>query len=423
MKNQNRHWGFFLFLCALFTVGGAYGFYRQFPPESYKNLYHTILPWCGILFSLAAIFMGHFSYPRVFNLKIYLIGYFIGVWGCAYFALGQTISWRDIQLLVPYDYALALKCLAFLNILILLFIPSTVKYRTAKKITVFILAAEVTAIALFRFVPSYTVYLDSLLSKVNPSVSTMLVCLWFCLVVGLSAWRVRAEFYLGGIISGYALFYLCSWLMHDFLATSSQMDMILFTTAPLFVEIGIVVHWFSRMEHRIAYDPLLHIYNRSYCSRIIDEQVPFSVGPPLAVAMVDIDHFKSVNDIYGHQTGDLILYNIAQAIQREVVPKGIACRYGGEEIVIFFPRTTAKDIMPVMENVRKVIFRMATSARKKKVKVTISCGISHRETISQSIMEVINAADKALYRAKKGGRNAVRSNKTPLNERRKHVRI
>jgi diguanylate cyclase (GGDEF)-like protein len=168
----------------------------------------------------------------------------------------------------------------------------------------------------------------------------------------------------------------------------------------------------ARMEHRVAYDPLLHIYNRSYCSRIISEQSSVNTAPPLAVAMIDIDHFKKVNDTHGHQVGDQVLYNTAQAVCREVVPDGVVCRYGGEELIVFFPRKTAKEIVNIMERVRSSVEKVKTAAPRRKIKVTLSCGISCRTDMSQSVIDVIHTADKALYRAKKGGRNRTKSART-----------
>jgi diguanylate cyclase (GGDEF)-like protein len=181
---------------------------------------------------------------------------------------------------------------------------------------------------------------------------------------------------------------------------------------PVYLTVCVIVQWFMRMDHRISYDPLLHIYNRDYCSKIISEQSSMDTSPSFAVAMVDIDHFKNVNDTYGHQAGDQVLYAVAQAIQREVVPDGTVCRYGGEEMVIFFPQMAIRDAEPIVEKVRASIEAMKVKTRNKTLAVKVSCGVSSREDVSQSVMDVIHAADKALYKAKKEGRNQVRTAKT-----------
>ena len=127
------------------------------------------------------------------------------------------------------------------------------------------------------------------------------------------------------------------------------------------------------------------------------------------VAMIDIDHFKKINDKHGHQAGDQVLFHIAQTVQREVVPEGIVCRYGGEEIAVFFPKRQPKRIIQIMEGVRSAIEHLKIKHGRKNVSVTVSCGIAYRSRSSQRIVDIIHAADKALYRAKNNGRNQVRT--------------
>jgi diguanylate cyclase (GGDEF)-like protein len=140
---------------------------------------------------------------------------------------------------------------------------------------------------------------------------------------------------------------------------------------------------------------------------------------PCGLIMCDLDHFKLVNDTYGHQAGDQVLYAVAQTIQNEVVPAGTLCRYGGEEMVVFFPQIGIREAEPVIERVRKSIETLKVKTRNKTLSVKVSCGISARDDISQSIIDVIHTSDKALYKAKKEGRNQVRTSKTPLDSARK----
>jgi diguanylate cyclase (GGDEF)-like protein len=204
------------------------------------------------------------------------------------------------------------------------------------------------------------------------------------------------------------------WISRMYFSSFNPIESLLFAGAPLYLETGILVHWFMRMEHRIAYDPLLHIYNRDYCSKIISEQSNLNLMFPLSIAMVDIDHFKNVNDTHGHQAGDQVLYTVAQTVCKEVVPNGVVCRYGGEELIIFFPQQTARQVAPLVEKMRKTIEKTATKTTKKTIRVTVSCGISCKEGPGQSIIDVIHAADKALYKAKESGRNQVKMGKTTV---------
>jgi diguanylate cyclase (GGDEF)-like protein len=224
--------------------------------------------------------------------------------------------------------------------------------------------------------------------------------------------RLKSEFFLGGLVSGCAFIYSLIWVLNSNVQDifSVQYEGLL-VVAPLFLIIGILVHWFSKMENRVSYDPLLQIYNRDYCSKIISEQSKINSLPPFSIAMVDIDHFKNVNDTYGHQAGDAVLYEVAQAVSRGVAQAGVVCRYGGEELVVFSPQKTMKQLAEIIENVRIDIEKIKTPSGKKKISVTISAGVSQREHSTQTIMDVIQAADKALYKAKDGGRNQIKSGK------------
>jgi diguanylate cyclase (GGDEF)-like protein len=300
----------------------------------------------------------------------------------------------------------------FINILAVEFVPSFVKYRTAKHAVLAILPVECVAVLICRFSPRSLAWTSAISFDGFLTPEVLSGILFLLLAVYVSLWRIKNEFYLGGILAGLALCYAFPWIARAFFSPPHSLDILTFALAPLFLEASILVHWFARMEHRIAYDPLLHIYNRDYCGRIIAEQSNLDLLPPLSVAMVDIDHFKSVNDTHGHQAGDQVLYTVAQTICREVVPDGVVCRYGGEELIIFFPKKPVTRAAPVVETLRQVIGRTKTKVGKKVLGVTVSIGLSCREEQEQSITEVIKAADKALYRAKEAGRNRLKIGKT-----------
>jgi diguanylate cyclase (GGDEF)-like protein len=147
--------------------------------------------------------------------------------------------------------------------------------------------------------------------------------------------------------------------------------------------------------------------------QILNERSKLNCTPPFAIAMVDIDHFKKVNDTYGHQTGDVVLHAVAQAVKHAVLPDGVLCRYGGEELVVFFSQQTAVEIRSIMEETREAVERTRIKSGKNTLSITISAGISHRASMTQSLSDVVAAADRALYKAKEGGRNQVKVAKTP----------
>jgi diguanylate cyclase (GGDEF)-like protein len=226
----------------------------------------------------------------------------------------------------------------------------------------------------------------------------------------LSIWRIRSEFFLGGIVAGCALILVLAWTCR--LASPAHTDLLhllLFSGMPLFLSCGMVIHGFSRMEHRISFDPLLKIYNRDYCSRIITEQANINVSPPFAVAMVDIDHFKQVNDTYGHQAGDLVLENLARTCLRTLREPDKLARYGGEEFVVMLPETDAGGARQTAERLRRMIEAMSTPTERGPLHVTVSLGVAACPTTRGGITldQVLAMADRALYHAKESGRNRV----------------
>jgi diguanylate cyclase (GGDEF)-like protein len=209
-------------------------------------------------------------------------------------------------------------------------------------------------------------------------------------LIGLSTILVRREFSLGGVVSGLLLMQICGWSAVDLQSSGGAISAhLLAELTPLYVGGCLLHHWFVRMEHRIEYDPLLHIYNREFCTRILDEQSRIKTTPPLCIAMVDIDHFKKVNDTHGHRAGDTVLHAVAQLVSREVVPHGTVCRYGGEEFAVFFPNRQLDTVMPILEQVRQKVEQHKIPTEKKTLGVTISIGTAQRTSLSQSLPQVL----------------------------------
>jgi two-component system cell cycle response regulator len=130
---------------------------------------------------------------------------------------------------------------------------------------------------------------------------------------------------------------------------------------------------------------------------------------PLAVLMVDVDHFKSVNDTYGHQIGDRVLAEVAQSIRDAIRKSDFVGRFGGEEFLIVAPETTALSVRPLAERIRQRIHEQtSTAARDAGIPaVTASLGAATTERALKTVEELLQSADVALYRAKQEGRNRV----------------
>jgi diguanylate cyclase (GGDEF)-like protein len=415
MLSNKARWGTLFAVAAMALLGGLYYLFTAVPAGRNIVLYQKVIPWIGLIFSCFSLFFGHFSYPRIHSFKVYFLGYAAGLCGLAYFALCKSVIPQAGFPPLPRGCVEFILVIGLANFVAVAAIPSGVKYRIAKSVTLGVVAAEAVLLSIFRFGLGSAELL-------RPFVFFRLLdpLLWagpllFIAAVLLSIWRVRYEFFLGGIISGSAALYTVAWISRALdPAHADLFHLLILAGVPVYLSASLVVHGFFRMEHRIAYDPLLKIFNRDYCSRIITEQANINVAPPLAVAMVDIDHFKQVNDTYGHQAGDAVLHGVAQAVQRGAGPDAIACRYGGEELAVFFPQRTMQEAQKITEEMRLAIEKIKTRSGKKTIQVTISAGVSCRDNYAQSIVDVIQAADKALYTAKKEGRNQVRTQKTPL---------
>jgi len=123
----------------------------------------------------------------------------------------------------------------------------------------------------------------------------------------------------------------------------------------------------------------------------------------LTVAMYDIDHFKSINDNYGHQTGDLVLASVAETLKRASRAVDIIGRYGGEEFLIVMPETSIDGAFVFAERIRKSIENL--KFKDGKLKVTISGGVA--EYTGEGATELVEKADNLLYEAKESGRNRI----------------
>jgi diguanylate cyclase (GGDEF)-like protein len=131
-------------------------------------------------------------------------------------------------------------------------------------------------------------------------------------------------------------------------------------------------------------------------------------GSPLSLVIMDIDHFKRVNDTFGHQQGDVVLIAIAALAKQDLRSYDVAARYGGEEFVLILPETTHDEALLVAERIRINIQQQSFAPPLEATHITISMGVATypRPNIS-SIDDLIHAADDALYRAKETGRNQV----------------
>jgi len=158
-------------------------------------------------------------------------------------------------------------------------------------------------------------------------------------------------------------------------------------------------------------DGLTGLYNRRYLERHLATLVQQAAArqKPLSVFMLDIDHFKSVNDSYGHAVGDDVLREFSRRVRQAVRGIDLACRMGGEEFVVVMPDTDAARALVVGERLRQEIAadRFPVSANDQAIEVTVSIGIASLASAEDTPETLMKRADEALYRAKHAGRNRV----------------
>jgi diguanylate cyclase (GGDEF)-like protein len=163
------------------------------------------------------------------------------------------------------------------------------------------------------------------------------------------------------------------------------------------------------LAQRAQVDGLTGLWNRAHFDSRLAEEVSHRdrAGGPLTLVLCDADHFKSVNDTYGHAAGDAVLKGVAETIHRMLRARDIPCRYGGEEFAILLRDTPADKAVPVVERLRQEIEKTRWPAHPERA-VTMSFGLTDcPEGDAKSPVNWIKAADEALYQAKQQGRNRV----------------
>ena len=167
-----------------------------------------------------------------------------------------------------------------------------------------------------------------------------------------------------------------------------------------------------RMEEYAMVDPMTGLHNRRWLEEMYTrEMIRSNKGNFMLTAfMLDIDHFKNVNDTYGHLAGDQVLISVAQTLTRSLRPSDMPVRYGGEEFTVFLPGTTTENAKIIAERIRSNMENMSISLPDGNIiQVTVSIGFAERID-NDTVASLIDRADKALYHAKQNGRNRVCQN-------------
>jgi diguanylate cyclase (GGDEF)-like protein len=168
---------------------------------------------------------------------------------------------------------------------------------------------------------------------------------------------------------------------------------------------------YDTIRREVATDPLTNLYNRRFFEKRAEEEIERSLRhqQPVTLLMLDVDHFKSVNDTYGHQTGDKVLQAVAGFLAGGVRKSDICGRYGGEEFVLLLPATPGRNAMFLADRLRTGLSEVMYTGLglPSDRNVTVSGGLATCPRDGISLEELIARADEALYEAKRRGRNQI----------------
>jgi diguanylate cyclase (GGDEF)-like protein/PAS domain S-box-containing protein len=154
-------------------------------------------------------------------------------------------------------------------------------------------------------------------------------------------------------------------------------------------------------------DSLTGLFNRRHFFLLAEQVFARANTPPyeLALLMIDIDHFKHINDQYGHAAGDECLRETTRCIQEYLRPTDIAGRYGGEEFIVLLPRVTTKEACQIADRICSGIAAKPIEIGNQSISITVSIGVAEMDETTSSLDALVQSADKAMYEAKHAGRN------------------
>ena len=172
---------------------------------------------------------------------------------------------------------------------------------------------------------------------------------------------------------------------------------------------GELLSSYEKAQNDLLFDELTGLYSRRAGMERLREEFARSLRNRklFSLAMVDVDHFKQVNDTYGHLAGDQVLKEIARSLKKEVRECDVVLRYGGEEFMVIMPETDRHQAIHPLQRLWKKFSNMVVSYDDLEIKVSVSIGVASMITGAEDMMTLINQADKALYNAKNSGRNRV----------------
>jgi diguanylate cyclase (GGDEF)-like protein len=172
-----------------------------------------------------------------------------------------------------------------------------------------------------------------------------------------------------------------------------------------------IVWEMEEVSKRARTDPLTGLYNRRHFDELLGQMIKQTdrFGDPVSLIMADVDHFKNVNDTWGHDAGDDVLKSLAETLKAGVRDADICARFGGEEFAVVLPKTALQGAAELADRLRKQVEAKPLVVNGESIAVTISCGVACYPDGVITKEALFAAADRALYEAKSAGRNCVKS--------------
>jgi diguanylate cyclase (GGDEF)-like protein len=381
---------------------------EQFPFEIWTKTRHYLLTapffYQSLILYLLALVLALLTYRSLYNVKILLASFLflmMGVFSMLYFIGFQTPNGEIYRIGKDEGVHVLLYLLYSAVLLLLALVPSYLpKLLTRFCLASFILLEVLLMIACPDFLsPVMKAHVPWMLKQpvsIVLGLNAAVAVLAHILSVRRRdpyAWSITALLFLFSIA---------------FLVRGSEREIFLLHLVPIVLALMVVANLTASLSHHAHYDQLLNIYNRGHCNNILQGKGP-SLGKRFALVILDLDHFKKVNDRYGHAAGDRVLYEVAQKVREKALPRGITCRYGGEELLVVFPSTSLEYAEKVGREIVSSIAQMRIPVggkkKKKNLRITVSGGLATGRSGKDDVMAVLESADRALYRAKRLGRN------------------
>ena len=257
------------------------------------------------------------------------------------------------------------------------------------------------------------IFMDEEMSDINAPVATKVIRTiknddWIPIIYLTN--RTESEFYRHGMLAG-ADAYLQKPLNPSFLQLQiTAMERISNMRKKLFAQEALVKanHYLIKLA---MIDQITGLGNRRNFEKMLLREFNLAKREKASMALLlcDVDLFKAYNDFYGHQEGDTCLKQIADAISETITrPADLACRFGGDEFAVILPRTDLVGSLRIAEKIRQNVYNKDILINEKKEqRVTLSIGVAHFQGQYKNLDEFFKAADQALYKAKKKGRNRI----------------